>query len=103
MLKRILKTTVVLVACCLVFVSFLPMLVSISQVNQFLLSCVNSRIAGKLHAQECVCGWTDGVLVKGLRINDPQGREVALFKKISCDVALLSLIHAPAIEGKIKC
>lgn len=102
MLKRILKSAVVVVACALVLISFLPMLLSISQVNQFLISCVNKRIAGKFHAQEIRLGWTDGISIKGLQIHDPQGREVALFKKISCDVALLSLIHAPAIEGRIQ-
>lgn len=102
MLKRIVKSTLVVIACLLVLISFLPMLLSLSQVNQFLISCVNKRIAGKFHAQEICVGWTDGISVKGLQIHDPQGREVALFKKISCDVALLSLIHAPAIEGRIQ-
>ncbi len=102
MLKRIFKVTLIVSASCLIFISFLPMLVSISQVNQCLLSFVNKRIAGKLNAQEIRVGWTDGISIKGLEIQDPQGRKVALFKKISCDVALLSLIHAPAIEGKIE-
>ncbi len=102
MLKRIFKVALIIVACCLIFVSFLPMLVSVSSVNQFLLSCINNRIGGKLHAQEIRVGWTDGISIKGLEIEDPQGRKVALIKKISCDVALLSLIHAPAIEGKIE-
>ncbi len=102
MLKRIVKSTLVVIACLLVLICFLPMLVSVSKVNQFLLSCVNSRISGKLHAQEIRVGWTDGICVTGLKIHDPQGREVALFNKISCDVALLSLIHAPAIEGTIQ-
>lgn len=102
MLKRILKSALVLIACLLVLISFLPMLLSVSQVNQFLISCVNKRIAGKFHAQEILVGWTDGISIKGLQIHDPQGREVALFKKVSCDVALLSLIHAPAIEGRIQ-
>ncbi|MBS0634297.1 MAG: hypothetical protein JSR37_02400 [Verrucomicrobia bacterium] len=102
MLKRIVKSTLVLIACLLIFVSFMPMLLSISKINQFLISCVNSRIGGKLHAEEIQIGWTDGILVKGLQIDDPQGRNVADIKKVSCDVALLSLIHAPAIEGRVQ-
>ncbi|MCE5294333.1 MAG: hypothetical protein LLF94_06935 [Chlamydiales bacterium] len=102
MLKRIIKIALVTVASLFILVAMLPMLISVSKVNQFLLSCVNKRIAGKFHAQEIRVGWTDGISIKGLQIHDPQGREVALFKKISCDVALLSLIHAPAVEGKIE-
>lgn len=102
MLKRIIKIALVTVACLLVLISFTPMLLSLTHVNQFVLSFINKRIAGKLHAQEIRVGWTDGISVKGLTVHDPQGRQVALFKKISCDVALLSLIHAPAIEGKIE-
>src|SRR5262249_12320025 len=96
MLKRLVKIFLILLACSLVLVSVLPMLVSISRVNQFLLSCINSRIAGKLHAEELQVGWTNGLYVKGLEVQDPQGREVASFKAISCDVSLLSLNHAPA-------
>ncbi len=102
MLKRFLKVTLVVVACLLMLISFLPMIVSISKVNQFLLSCVNSRIGGKVHAQEIRLGWSDGISVKGLKLEDPQGRNVALFKNISLDMALLSLIHAPAVEGRIE-
>ncbi len=100
--KRILKAFVIALASLLVFISLTPMLISATRVNQFLVSCINNRIAGSLHVQELKAGWTDGIFIKGLQIIDPQGREVAAFKKISCDVALLSLIHAPAIEGKIE-
>ncbi len=102
MRNRILKAFIITLASLLVFISLTPMLISATRVNQFLLSCINSRIAGSLQIQEMRAGWTDGLFIKGLQIRDPQGREVAAFKKISCDVALLSLIHAPAIEGKIE-
>lgn len=101
MMKRILKLLVALSLFLVILLSCMPMLISISQVNQFLISCVNNRIAGKLHADEIRVGWTDGISIKGLQIQDPQGRKVADFRKISCDVALLSLLHAPDIEGKI--
>jgi len=102
MRNSILKAIIISVASLFICISLLPMVVSMSKVNQFLLSCINSRIAGSLQLQELKAGWTDGIFIKGLQITDPQGREVAAFKKISCDVALLSLIHAPAIEGTIE-
>jgi len=102
MRKPLLKIVLSLFAFLLAFVIFLPMLISISKVNQFILSCVNSHIPGKLYAQEVRVGWTDGLYVRDLVVHDPEGRNVASFKKISCDVSLLSLLNMPEIVGKIE-
>lgn len=102
MFKRLIKITLALFGVAIALVIALPMLLSISKVNQFILSRINDRIPGKLHAQEIRLGWTDGLYVRDLVLHDPQGRNVASFKKISCDISLLSLLHAPAVVGKIE-
>lgn len=102
MFKPFLKILLSLFALLVAFVIFLPMLISISKVNQFILSCVNKHIPGKLYAQEVKVGWTDGLYVRDLVVNDHEGKNVASFKKISCDVSLLSLLHMPEIVGKVE-
>jgi len=92
----------VLVGLCVLLVAFLPRLLSISSVHQFVLGKVNQRIPGKVFVHDFSASWMHGLELKDVEVWDEAGRKVASCQKILCQKSLVSFLTDPNNMGHVR-
>ena len=100
-LKRLIKIFSALVVLLIILICLVPTLLSVSTVQQFLLSQVNQKIPGKIQVAGLELGWTSGVDLRGLEVKDPQGRTAFSCRRILLQDSLFSLLHSPLSFGHL--
>lgn len=86
----------------LVLVAALPTIVSTPGVTNYGVSIANSAIRGRLDLQRLSLSWFGPTELQGVRITDPQSREVLTVSRVMYKGGLWSLATAPLDVGRIE-
>ncbi len=96
-MKLFLKIFGTILLALLIFIAFLPTILSMSYFQPSLISQINSQIPGHIEVKNYSLGWFGGVEVEGFQLKDPEGNLVLEFENFQTDSSLISIL----LKGKI--
>ncbi|HYO09095.1 MAG TPA: hypothetical protein VER17_08985, partial [Tepidisphaeraceae bacterium] len=80
-----------LVVLLLLLVALAPALLSTGPVKSLVVSKVNQNLNGTMSIADWSLGWTSGVTINGIRIDDQQGRRVAEISRVRVPASLIAV------------
>src|SRR5262245_10136930 len=80
---RVIKALIVLVILVGGLIGAAPYLVSMPAVSGWLMSMVNSRLAGSLHVSQLAMSWGGPLQLSGIKVADPEKRDVLTVERVS--------------------
>jgi len=89
--RRWLRWLLIAFAALVVLIAALPYMLSTDLAKGRLLPLVNDRIHGHVAIDDISLGWFSPVVVRGVRVTDPEGREVLTVRSASAGRSLLRL------------
>lgn len=98
-LSRIFLSLVLVV---LLFIAFLPSIISTSWGTRQLTSLINHRIPGKIEISKLDVKWGSGQLIEGFVLRDPEGNAAVEFEKLWSEATLWQLIRQSTHLGHTK-
>ena len=96
--KRWWKVLVALIAVILLFVLFLPTLLSTAPGRSFLLSRVNKRIPVSLAADSLSLGWFSGASASNLQLSDPSGHPILRVETVNTPITVWNMLTGSTID-----
>ncbi|HXF29784.1 MAG TPA: hypothetical protein VN457_08030, partial [Chlamydiales bacterium] len=101
-LKSVVKWVCYSVVLIFLLLLITPTILSTEAAKNYCLGHVNNQIAGKLSLKEMQIGWTTGIQMRGLEVEDPDGRTVISCKEASLNDSIFSLITSPLSFGHLR-
>ncbi len=89
------KCLLMVVVFIFLLLAILPSLLSISSINQALISAINHKIPGKFALQDLHLSWVGAQHIQALTLKDAQGEEIALLREAKVNASLFRIIFAP--------
>src|SRR5687767_5784001 len=74
----------------LVLVSLIPTIASTAPVRSMIVSAMNEELNGKLSINDWSIGWTSGVTINGVKLDDEKGSRVLEVSSIRVPMSLLA-------------
>src|SRR4051812_25331977 len=74
----------------LALVAFAPAIASTGPAKSFVLSKVNQQLNGTLAVNDWSIGWTSGITINGVKIDDLQGRRVIEIDRVRVPISLIA-------------
>src|SRR2546430_2473999 len=73
----------------ILLIAFAPMIASTGPVRSLLISKINNNLNGTLAVNDWSIGWTSGVVLNGVKIDDDRGRRIVEVSSIRVPVSLI--------------
>jgi hypothetical protein len=90
-----------LIVALLVLVALLPTLISTGAGRSFAVGQANNYINGKLDVADWSIGWTTGVTLEGVKLDDQQGRRVAEIARVRVPMSLIAAARGNYDLGEV--
>src|SRR5262249_54206830 len=78
-----------LFALLILLVLLAPTIISTSPVRSIVVSRINNSLSGQLDIADWSIGWTSGVTIEGVKLDDAQGKRIAEVSSIRLPISLL--------------